>query len=211
MTGRREHSVKREAFEALAAPQLRSLYGFALSRLRSPQAADDMVQETCLKAYQAFDRFEAGTDFRGWLFRILINAIHDWHRKSPKMAVVSLDDRLRDARSLVEAGPPTTLDPESRLIAIAREAELQAALAELPPTWQTVILLSLVEGLSYKQMAEVLECPVGTVMSRLYRARQALRRRLAHWLDGDEPGAGRRRPPKATVSPLEIIRSRLKR
>jgi RNA polymerase sigma-70 factor (ECF subfamily) len=209
MTSWGDRSARTEAFEALAAPHLAALYRFALRRLRSPQVAEDLVQEASLKAYLSFDQFEAGTDFRGWMFRILINTIHDWHRKAARAAVVSLDQVDRDLRASTSASPGD-LDPENRLIASSREGALRAALAGLPPKWQTIILLSFVEGFSYKEMARVLDCPVGTVMSRLYRARQELRRRLAHWLDDDAPRAVGPREPRATVTPLDLIRSRLK-
>jgi RNA polymerase sigma-70 factor (ECF subfamily) len=203
MTSRDARSLRAEEFEALAVPHLAALYGFARRRLRSPQVAEDLVQEACLKAYLAFDRFEAGTDFRAWLFRILINTIHDWHRKGARATLVSLDHVDR-------GGPEGFPDPESQTLARSRGAALHAALAELPPKWQTVILLSFVEGFSYKQMAAILDCPVGTVMSRLYRARRELRRRLAHWLDEDDPGETEWRA-RATVTPLGLIRARLKR
>ena len=202
-----ERGNRRAEFEALTAPHLDALYGFAVSRLRDVQAAKDVVQETCLKAFRGFDRFERGTEYKSWLFRILINSITDWWRKVSRAAPhVSLEQadgegEPRDA--------PAPLDPERQFFANSFAGEVEAALAALPPEGYIVIYLSFVEGLKYKEIANVVGCPIGTVMSRLYRARQALRHRLAATLS-DHDATVRPRRQAATVQPIDLIRARMR-
>ncbi len=167
-------------FEALTRPHLDALYRFAARSVSSAATAEDLVQEACLKAYRAFGQFERGTNYRAWLFRILANTIVDWHRRATRNPEEVLIAELTSIEPSAREGP---LDPEARAVTSALSAEVNAALAALPPAWQAVLLLNFVEGLSYKEIADILACPVGTVMSRLYRARRALRRRLRHLLD----------------------------
>jgi len=178
-----------------------------MSRVRDVQTAKDLVQETCLKAFRAFDRFERGTDYKAWLFRILINSALDWHRRTARAApLISLDGV--DALSTVEAEPSaqTPMDPERRLLTKQLRAEIAAALTSLPPEGHAVIHLSFVEGYSYKEIGRILGCPIGTVMSRLYRARRALQGRLAH-LVGEDGAAGSGRADN--VQSIDSLRARL--
>jgi RNA polymerase sigma-70 factor (ECF subfamily) len=190
-------------------PHLDALYGFAVNRLRDAEAAKDVVQETCLKAFRAFDRFEHGTEYKNWLFRILINSITDWWRKVARAApLVSLEQAEGEGeqRDVPVAAP---LDPERQFFANSFAGDIEAALATLPPEAYTVIYLSFVESLTYKEIANVVGCPIGTVMSRLYRARQALRHHLAATLS--EHGATvRPRREAATVQPIDLIRARMR-
>ncbi|MGH7332111.1 MAG: sigma-70 family RNA polymerase sigma factor [Candidatus Rokuibacteriota bacterium] len=166
-------------------PHLDALYRFAVRSVRSTTIAEDLVQETCLKAYCASAQFERGTDYRAWLFRILANTILDWHRGRFRRPIEVLLDEVRPiemAGSDVTAWNP--LDPETQATVNATVAAVGAALDALPEVWRCVVYLSFVEGLSYKEIADILGCPVGTVMSRLYRAGRALRRCLSPVLDG---------------------------
>lgn len=195
-------------FETLTLPHLGALYGFAVSRLRDAHAAEDLVQETCLKAYRAFDQFARGTDYKAWLFRILVNTIVDSRRKVARaVPFVSLDaPEAVAAEPAVEWSPE--VDPERQFAASSLARDVQAAMGALSPDWHAVVHLSFVEGFSYKEIAGVLGCPIGTVMSRLYRARQVLRERLApHLGEGDVVP----RPARGTVQSLDRLRARLHR
>lgn len=165
-----------EAFAADALRYLDSLYSTALRMTRSPQDAEDLVQETFLRAYRSWDRFEPGTNLRAWLFRILRNAfINDYRRRqaSPREVDRPLSESdleiLADARSTEPAS-----DPESRMIESTLDADVRKTLESLPPEFRIVVVLSDIEGFRYREIATILGIPVGTVMSRLYRGRRAL-------------------------------------
>jgi RNA polymerase sigma-70 factor (ECF subfamily) len=203
---------KRTRFEQLTRPHLDALYRFALHKVRSAHHAEDLVQEACLKAYRAFERFEWGTDYRSWLFRILINTVVDFQRKvsrEPMNVCLETENYLFNGDD--EAERRYLLDPERQLMAGSLADEVRAAIDKLPREWQAVVLLSFVEGFPYKQIADILGCPIGTVMSRLYRARQFLRQHLARYLDGADymdpklsSGQG------ASAKPIDLIRHRAK-
>jgi RNA polymerase sigma-70 factor (ECF subfamily) len=179
-------------FEMLTRPHLDALYRFAARSVGNAAAAEDLVQDACLKAYRALGQFERGTNYRAWLFRILANTIVDWRRRASRTPAEVLIEEVSSAELMAGASAPSRpTDPETRRAMSALSAELDAALGSLPEAWQAVLLLSFVEDLSYKEIAGVLACPVGTVMSRLYRARRALRRRLSHLLDSPIPSAQR--------------------
>ena len=146
-------------------------------------AAEDVVQETCLRAWQAFNRFEAGTNCRAWLYKILFRTIGS-RRRELQRELAMFDDQLFEESRFTSA---TAANPFA-----ARQ--IQQAFAELPIAFATVIQLVDVEGLSYKEVSEALEVPVGTVMSRLHRGRRQLRQRLA-------PGQALMHPERAASRP----------
>jgi RNA polymerase sigma-70 factor (ECF subfamily) len=208
---REPYDDPRQAFEGLTLPHLDALYRFAASRVRNRHEAEDAVQEVCLKAYRALDQFEPGTDYRAWLFRILANTLSDRYRKGGRSAPTVPLDAAHDGS---EAGPAleafaTIADPEREFLARSQALAVQRAVEELPTEWQTIVRLSVVDGFSYKQIAAILECPIGTVMSRLYRSRRVLADRLATLVGADTPtGSAAGRPPGG-VTPLARIRERL--
>ncbi len=195
-------SGRNREFEELTLPHLGALYRFAVQKVRDAAQAEDLVQEACLKAYRGFDRFERGTDAKAWLFRILINTIVDAQRRGSREPTV-----LALEIGNVEAERSHFLDPERQLLAESLGQEVQVAIEALPQDWQAVVLLSFVEGFTYKEIAKTLDCPIGTVMSRLYRARQALRHRLERHLDVDPRRATGTGP---SVTPIELLRARRK-
>ena len=134
-----------------------------------PAAAEDLVQETFFRSWRSFDQFQAGTNMRAWLFRILFNLFYAQGRqKSAAPTLVSLD------------APGRETEPQSpSRTSLVEVAEVSNALEELSSEHRTVLLLALVEGFTCREMAEILSLPIGTVMSRLSRGRQALRERLA--------------------------------
>lgn len=159
-------------FEKLAIPLLNSTYNFARWLVRNDHDAEDLVQETYLKALGNFSSFQSGTNFRAWIFRILRNTFLNSRSKLDRRMTVELNC---DEPSLVTTDPE---DPESLLIEKSTAAAIWDAIEHLPPSSREVILLSDVEDFAYREIAEILGVPIGTVMSRLARARRAVRRAL---------------------------------
>ena len=163
-------------------PLLPSLYNVARWLARDPTEAEDLVQETFLKALRGFPSFEPGTNFKAWIFRILRNTYLTSRTGLAAMRTVSLDEQMdgRDdsGRSGYIEAAIDRQTPEINLMRLADRAALQAAMEELPPPLLEVVLLCDVEEMKYKEIAAVLDVPIGTVMSRIARARAALRRTL---------------------------------
>ncbi len=163
-------------------PLLPSLYNVARWLARDPTEAEDLVQETFLKALRGFPSFEPGSNFKAWIFRILRNTYLTSRTGLAAVRTVSLEEQMEATEEsgggrYVEA----TIDrqtPEINLLRLADRATLQAAMEELPPQLLEVVLLCDLEEMKYKEIATVLDLPIGTVMSRIARARGALRRTL---------------------------------
>ena len=174
-------SAKQREFETEALVHLDSLYAHALRLTRSPSDAEDLVQDTFVRALRFYERFERGTNLKAWLLRIQFNSFVNKYRRNVKE--VSAGEAMSHepaTESTLGRGPlQSLLDPHGTAIAPLLAKEIQAALAKLPEDHQTVVLLADVEELSYKEIAEVIGCPIGTVMSRLHRARKALQERLS--------------------------------
>jgi RNA polymerase sigma-70 factor (ECF subfamily) len=167
------------AFEELAMPLLPSLYNLALWLCRNATDAEDLVQETYLKALRGFGAFEVGTNFRAWIFRILRNTYLTSVTGLAAARTLALEEELAGADGAPEAAyPEAAIDrqtPEMNLLMLSDSAALQAAMEKLPPPLLEVILLCDVEEMKYKEIATVLNIPIGTVMSRIARGRAALR------------------------------------
>jgi RNA polymerase sigma factor (sigma-70 family) len=157
-------------FEDLAMPLVNSAYNLARWLLQNDNDAEDLVQETYLKAFQNFRSFHPGTNFRAWIFRILRNTFLTSRSTLERRMTVALDweDELPSLRS-------NCASPESLLIQKSNIAAIRDAIEQLPFSYREVILLCDVEGLAYREIAEILEIPIGTVMSRLARARKVVR------------------------------------
>lgn len=177
-----ETVVQTPTFEDLALPLLPSLYNVASWLCRNPAEAEDLVQETFLKGLRGFAGFEVGTNFRAWLFRILRNTFLTSRAGLAARRTVALDDELNehdDAGPV--AYPEAVIDrqsPEVNLMRMSDRAAVEAAMEQLPPQLLEVVLLCDVEEMKYKEIAAVLDVPIGTVMSRISRARQQLRESL---------------------------------
>ena len=168
-----------DSFEALAIPLFDSLYNFAHWLTQDREEAEDLVQETYAKALKGFKSFQMGTNFRAWIFRILRNTFLT-SRTGLRIAVtVPLD--VEDDGSML---PVSTETPETLLIERSNQQMVQEAIAGLPLKFREVVLLCDVEGMAYQEIAETLAIPMGTVMSRLARARNALRKDLAKRMQG---------------------------
>ena len=161
------------AFEELALPLLPSLYNHAHWLTRDPVEAEDLTQEAISKALRAFSSFEVGTNFKAWIFRILRNTF----LTSRTGIAAARTSYLEDHATLGETVSPGPT-PEEILIRLDTAAALHAALEQLPPALRECLLLCDVEDLKYKDIAAVLDVPIGTVMSRISRARLALRELL---------------------------------
>jgi RNA polymerase sigma-70 factor (ECF subfamily) len=175
----REAGRPTSPFEDLALPLLPSLYNLAFWLCRNATDAEDLVQETFLKALRGFDSFETDTNFKAWIFRILRNTYLTSRTGLAARRTVALEDELNESG---DSGPgrypESAIDrqtPEMNLIYMANRAALQAAMEQLPPPLLEVILLCDVEEMKYREIAVTLEIPIGTVMSRISRAREALR------------------------------------
>ena len=166
-----------ETFEALAMPLLAPLYNFAHWLAGNRDEAEDLVQETYVKALKGFGSFTPGTNFRAWMYRILRNTFLT--SRTGLKATVSLDDEENPVTE-----PAADDDPESLLFARADQEEIRRALEQLPVVHREIILLCDVEEMSYKEIAELAGIPIGTVMSRLSRARSSMRSLLRTKLQG---------------------------
>ena len=158
-------------FEELAMPLFDSLYNFARWLVHNSNDAEDLVQETYLKALRGFASFQRGTNFRAWMFQILRNTFLSSRSK--------LDRRMTVAMDSEEDGPELAVDretPEMILMNRSNSQLVQRAIDDLPVHYRETLLLCEVEEMSYQEIAEILSIPIGTVMSRLARARKAVRR-----------------------------------
>jgi len=173
-------SKKHVAFKTLALPHLDALYGAALRFTKNPAAAEDLVQETMLRGFQAWHQFDETTNCRAWLFRILSNSFINGYRRRNKEREV-LDGELRGQhgeRFFSRDSAQTWTHPEAAFLERHLSPTVVRALETLKPDFRMVVELSDLQGFSYREIADMLEIPIGTVMSRLFRARQALRARL---------------------------------
>ena len=161
-------------------PLFDSLYNFARWLTHDAEEAEDLVQETFSKALKGFGSFQQGTNFRAWIFRILRNTFLTSRTGLKSGMTISLDS---EEGELIQ--PATAETPESLFIDRSNAQAVQAAIADLPVIFREVILLCDVEEMSYQEIAETISIPIGTVMSRLARARMALRKGLSQKLQGD--------------------------
>ncbi|HEY2410226.1 MAG TPA: sigma-70 family RNA polymerase sigma factor [Polyangiaceae bacterium] len=167
-------------FESEAIGHLGALLGVAGRLTRNPADAQDLVQDTLLKAMRARDQFESGTNMRAWLLRILTNTfINRYRRGGLERNVLDGPDADPLADGWISASTMEAMrDPESQALRPMLEREISQALDELPEEFRLAVVLSDVEELSYKEIADIMGCPIGTVMSRLHRGRRLLKTRL---------------------------------
>jgi len=171
---------RRRKFEALAFPHLDSLYSTALRMTRHPLDAEDLVQDVYLRAYRFFDKFEEGTNFKAWIFKILTNTFINRYRKKVREPQQTEFERVEyfytQADKERDEKYETRYD-EKRYVDLFDD-EVNAALARLSYDFRAVVILCDIEGFSYKEIAKIIKTPIGTVMSRLSRARQQLQNDL---------------------------------
>ena len=161
-------------FEREAIPHMDALYNFALRMTGDGDDANDLVQDTFLKAFRFFDKFEKGTNCKAWLFRIMKNTFINTYRKKSKEP-----DKVdyEDVENFYENAKPSSTDSahlEKEIYDNLLDDDISSAIASLPDDFKTVIILSDIEGFTYDEIADFIDCPVGTVRSRLHRARKML-------------------------------------
>jgi RNA polymerase sigma-70 factor (ECF subfamily) len=177
-------------FAEQAMPYMGSLYSAALRMTRNPADAEDLVQETYLKAYRAFGTFKEGTNLKAWLYRILTNTyINSYRARRRRPEQTDLDEvedlylyRRLGGLEAANAGRSA----EEQVLEHFTEGDVKAAVEALPEQFRMAVLLADVEGFSYKEIADILDVPIGTVMSRLHRGRKALQKTLLEF--GKERG-----------------------
>ncbi len=181
-TSEQQATAPTEDFEAGVLAQLDSLYRTALRMTNNPQEAEDLVQETMLKAFRFSDSYQRGTNLRAWLFRILnTSAINRYRKQASHPMTTSLPEgeefylynRIRDL-----SGQELTMGAEDEVLSKYLDEDVYKALSDLPLNFRMPIILADIEGLSYKEIAEALQIPIGTVMSRISRGRRQLQRSL---------------------------------
>jgi RNA polymerase sigma-70 factor (ECF subfamily) len=185
----------KERFREEALPLLDSLYGAALRMTRNPADAEDLVQEAMLRAYRAFHTFEPGTNLKAWLFRILTNAYINIYRKRQREPQKVSSDEVEEFdlyQELKDHDPQFQETPESIVLDNLVDSDILEAIEDLPEQFRLAVVLSDVEGFSYAEMAEIMDVPMGTVMSRLHRGRKALQKRL--WETAREKGIVKSKP-----------------
>jgi RNA polymerase sigma-70 factor (ECF subfamily) len=177
----------RAQFSEQAMEYMPALYTAALRMTRNPADAEDLVQETFLKAYRAFGSFQEGTNLKAWLYRILTNTFINSYRASKrrpeKADVEDIEDLYLYKRLNELPSPGVGRSAEDELLETITDDEVKIAIESLPESFRMAVLLADVEGFSYKEIAEITDVPIGTVMSRIHRGRRALQKALLQYAE----------------------------
>ena len=179
-----EARVKRDLFEEQALPYMDQLYAAAMRMTRNPSDAADLVQETFVKAFQAFGQFQQGTNLKAWLYRIQTNTFINNYRKNQRTPYQGTIDELEDwqlggAESITQS--KSTRSAEAEAIDHLPDSAVKDALQAIPEDFRLAVYFADVEGFSYQEIADIMKTPVGTVMSRLHRGRRMLRESLSDY------------------------------
>ncbi len=201
-------AARRREFQDKALPLVDEIYGVALRMTRNPQAAEDLVADAYARAWKSLGQFEPGTNIRAWLYKILTNLyINHFRKKHREPEKVSLDayDKIEDFHlfnRIARQGAPASPDPFEAVVGRLTNEDLQKALDGLPEEYRTAVILYDLQGLSYQEVSDALEVPLGTVRSRLARGRRALQTALLR--HAAEAGLLKRtngRPAKGGIRP----------
>lgn len=177
--------ANQESFVESSMEYMQPLYTAALRMTRNPSDAEDLVQETYLRAYRAFNSFQEGTNLRAWLYRILTNTFINSYRSKKRRPEVSDVEDIEDLYLYKRLGASTSSDQgrsaEEELFEHITDSQVKDAIESLPEQFRMAVLLADVEGFSYKEIADMLDVPIGTVMSRIHRGRRALQKALLEY------------------------------
>ena len=176
----------KQEFEGLALTHLDSLYASALRLTKNERDAEDLVQDTCMRAYRFFDKFERGTNIKAWLFRILTNTFINRYRRKVKERSATEGPEQEAVQALFFSQDATdqASNPERFLFDLLLSDDVLRAIDSLPIDFRMVVILADLQEFSYKEIADILGCPVGTVMSRLFRGRKQLQKMLRDYAAG---------------------------
>jgi RNA polymerase sigma-70 factor (ECF subfamily) len=169
---------KEKEFLEEAVPHMNFLYSFGRHLTGNPNDADDLVQDTFLKAYKFWDKYEKGTNIRAWLFRIMKNSYINRYRKEVKEPNLVDFDEIQEFYTSLKEVTNDEQDLEAKIFGGILDDDVSKALDSLPPDFKTVVILCDIEGLSYEEIADFIDIPVGTVRSRLHRGRKMLQFQL---------------------------------
>ena len=201
MSASDEAEESRVRFERDVVPQLGQLYPAALRMTRNPTDAEDLVQETSVKAYAAFHQFQTGTNLRAWLNRILTTTFINVYRKRKREPQQALGGDLADWQMSADRLAPPSPSAEAEALDRITDSDLLRALRELPGEFRTAVYLADIEGYPYREIAEMMGTPIGTVMSRLHRGRRRIREQVTSpGLPPPRPTSARRAGPGAVLA-----------
>lgn len=183
----RQPNRTKQEFEELALQHLDPLYSAALRLTKNERDAEDLVQDTCMRAYRFFDKFERGTNIKAWLFKILTNTfINRYRRKVKERTVVEgVEREAVHERFVSRDATDFAANPEQYFFDRLLSDDVLRAIDGLPIDFRLVVILADLQEFSYKEIAEILECPVGTVMSRLFRGRKLLQKTLRDYAESE--------------------------
>jgi len=174
---------KQKDFEEEIVPHLDAMYNFGLRLTSDPNDAEDLVQDTIVKAFRFFNSYEKGTNAKAWLFRILKNSYINNYRKQSKQPNQVDYDEVSSFYETIRADRTDTSDLEDRMFRELVDDDISNALEELPEDFRTVVLLCDVEGFTYEEIANMLDVPIGTIRSRLHRGRNLLKAQLMEYAE----------------------------
>jgi len=167
--------ARHKEFEHEALPHMDILYNYALRMTGNPDDADDLLQETYLKAYRFWDKYEKGTNIRAWLFRIMKNSYINRYRKETREPDTVDYNDIQNFYNVIRDESADPNDLQEKIFGGLLEDDVARALESLPEDFRTVVILCDIESLTYEEIAEFIDCPIGTVRSRLHRGRKILR------------------------------------
>ena len=201
----------KQEFEALALAHLDSLYASALRLTKNERDAEDLVQDTCMRAYRFFDKFERGTNIKAWLFRILTHTFINRYRRKVKerSATEGPEQEAVQALFFSQEATDQASNPERFLFDRLLSDDVLRAIDSLPIDFRMVVILADLQEFSYKEIADILACPVGTVMSRLFRGRKLLQKMLRDYAAGLGVISGRE--PREVAEPSDLAAYRRKK
>jgi len=203
---------KRSEFERQALVHLDALYGAAYRLTRNPRDAEDLVQDALLRAYKFWDSFQQDSNCKAWLLRIVTNTfINEYQRRKRSREVLDAATAEQDATDgvLVQSSASDKQAPDQVLLSASVSDDVQKALEQLPDDFRTAVVLCDMQGLSYKEIAEIMECPVGTVMSRLFRGRKLLAAALKEFAVAE--GYVKPTAPASSDAPIDLDKYRAAR